>query len=462
MSSLTSVNLNALYSAFGSSSNGIDVAAAVSQILYADRAPERQWQAQQQSIDQQTAALNQMNRAASALTDSLTPLQDPNGSLVARNTTSTDPSLVTATAAAGTAAGNHVIDVQHLATTASWYSDAVKGAGGSFAAGRFDLTVGIGSSQTTTTIAIGSGVDTPDQLAKYINGLSLGVTATVVTDANGSRVALVSNSSGSASDFSISPASGNQSSNIFTRAATGSDASLTVDGVPVSSATNTVTRTVSGVTFNLFGQAPGTEVSLTVGADADQASQAINAFISAYNTLLSQVNSQFAYNSTSQTSGPLSGDSTVRMLQSELLAAISYSAAGADINSLRSLGITMNDDGSLGVDSATLSSAIQNHTVAVQTFFQGTSLNGFAANLKNVVDTFADPGDGAFTVDLKSLSDQKTDYQNHIDDFERYLATEQMRLTNEYNQANILLLQLPAQQKQIDAMLGTNYRGSNG
>jgi len=462
MSTLPTVNLNSLYAAFGSTSSGIDVTSAVSQILQADRAPEQRWQSQQQTIAQQTSALNQLNSSAAALSDSLDVLQDPAGALMAGSISSTDPSLVTATAAAGTAAGTHLVVVQNLATTAAWYSDAVASSTTSFTPGSFDLTVGSGNSLQTATIAVGSGVNSPNDLVSQINGLNLGVTASLVSDANGVRVAIVANSSGSASDFSIQPTLNTSSSSMFTRAATGTNASLEVDGVPISSATNTVTGVVTGVTLNLNGQAPGTEVVLSVGTNTSAAAQAINTFVSDYNTLVGQVNSQFAYDATNQTSGPLSGDSTVRLLQSALLAAPSYSAGSDAISTLGALGITMNDDGSLTVDSGVLSSALQNNSPAVRSFMQGTSMNGFVASVKTALAMFTDPSQGAFTVDLQSLSAENTDLQNEINNYEDYLSTVQTNLTNEYNQANILLLQLPQQQKAIDAMLGNNNNGSNG
>ncbi len=166
MSSVASVNLNNLYAAFGSSGGGIDVASAVSQILDADRACERQWQSQQQGLAQQASALNQITSQASSLLDSLNALQDPLGALLASSVTSTQPGIVSATASAGVAAGSHVVMVQNLATTAAWYSDSVATSGTSFAPDSFDLTVGSGSSQTTTTIAVGDGVNTPADLAQ--------------------------------------------------------------------------------------------------------------------------------------------------------------------------------------------------------------------------------------------------------------------------------------------------------
>jgi len=452
---LASVNLNTLYAAFGSSAQGIDVASAVSQIINADRVIEQQWQSQQQTIAQQAAALNQLSSQTSSLANALHALQDPLGALMASQISSTQPSIVTASAVAGTAAGTHVVDVQNLATTASWYSDAVATADTAFTPGTFDLTVGSGSSQTTTTIDLGDGINNPNDLVNYINGLNLGVTASTVTDANGVRVALVSSSSGSAGDFSLQP-SGTTSQNLFTRAATGTNASLTVDGVPISSATNTVTGVINGVTLNLNGQAPGTDVVLTIGADTGTAEQAVNAFVTAYNSLVSSLNSQFAYNAGSQSAGPLSGDTTVRLLQSSLLAAPSYSTTSGSIATLGALGITMNDDGTLSVDSTALEAALQNNSSAVQQFFQGTASNGFAAGLLTNLNSFTDSTEGAFTVDLKSLSNENNDLQDHINSYEDYLSTVQTNLTNEYNQANITLLQLPQTLKQIQAMLGNN------
>jgi flagellar hook-associated protein 2 len=389
-------------------------------------------------------------------------LQDPTGALMATSITSTQPDVVTATAAAGTPSGNHVVAVQNLATTAAWYSGTVKDGNTDFAPGSYDLTLGSGSSHTITTVAIGNGVNTPNDLASYVNGLSLGITASVITDANGTRVALVSNTSGSAADFSIDPSLGNTSPNLFSRASTGSNASLTVDGVPVSSATNTVSGIISGVTLSLKSQAPGSVVVLSVGPDSASAARAINNFVSSYNNLVTKVNNQFAYDSTNKTSGPLSADSTVRLLQSELLAAPGHCGVEGTVTTLRGLGITMNDDGTLTVDASTLNAVLQTNSGAVQSFFQGSSQKGFAASLEAALTTYSDPSEGAFTVDLKSLSNDRTDLQNQIDDYEDYLAGVQTSLTAKYNQANILLLQLPQMQKQLDALLGTNSSGSNG
>lgn len=219
--STSSIDLSSLLSVLGNGSSGIDANSAVSGAIYAARAPERQWQSQQYNLSNQTSALNYLNRLASTLTDSLHALGDPAGAMTSMSAASSNSSLVAASAAAGTAVGNHVVVVNNLAATASWYSDSETSSSATLAAGSFTLQVGSG---TATTIQIGNGVDTLDQLAAAINGQGLGVNASVVNDASGSRLAIVSQTSGAAGDISITGTSGLG----FTQAVVGKNASLTV------------------------------------------------------------------------------------------------------------------------------------------------------------------------------------------------------------------------------------------
>jgi flagellar hook-associated protein 2 len=97
----------------------------------------------------------------------------------------------------------------------------------------------------------------------------------------------------------------------------------------------------------------------------------------------------------------------------------------------------------------------------VQNFFQGTSLNGFANSLDQQLTSFISPGDGAFTVDLQSISEQNTDLQNDISNFQtNYIAPLQTQLQASYSNAEILLQQLPTEMKQIDEELGLNNSSS--
>jgi flagellar hook-associated protein 2 len=555
------VNISSILAAsVGATTPGIDVTDAVAAALYADRAPERIWQGEVTTLASQTTALTAIQTATTAVTTDLTALNTLTGPLAARTVTSSLAADVTATAATGTVSGAHTVVVNSLATTGAWYSGLETSPTSTLPTSSVTLTTTGGA---TATFATGTGAvgDTLADLATAINGnTNLGVTATVVSDSTGSRLAILANSSGSAADFSISepytswtaPAlpegdtlgansitmtsansaattatiavtsgetytqlaaainavspslgvtatastdsSGNQSLAItsndgttpftinepsasgstfsFTQAAVGADANLTVDGVPVDSASNTVTGAISGVTLSLLGATEGTPVTLTVASDATQVSTAINQFVTDYNTAIGLVNTQFtsaaATSGSTSLQGPLGSDPTVRSLQSTLEQALNYVAPApatgtTTVSSLSDLGITMNTDGTLAVDTSTLDSALTNDPSDVQNFFEGTSLNGFSNSVNNALSSFTEPGTGAFTVDLSSISTSSASLSSQISEYESgYIANQQTVLTAEYSAAEIALQTLPTQMAQIQAELGLTPSTSGG
>jgi flagellar hook-associated protein 2 len=445
MASLNPINLDSLLSGFNSE-QGINVQEAVSEALAALAQPEVQWQNQQATLQTQTTDLTQIESDVNALGTSLQALGDPAGALAQMTTASSDSDVVTASAANGTQAGNHVVVVNSLASAGSWYSAPVANGQTDLPAGSFTITVGSGA---PTQITVGSGVNTLDDLATAINGMDLGITANVVNDSSGSLLSIVSNSTGAANNFTIS----NDTTIGFTQATVGQDAALTVDGIPVDSASNTVTGAVNGVTFNLLSASPGTAVNISVQPDENAASTAISNFVSAYNTVVGDVNTQYAVGANNM-EGPLAGDSTLALLQSDLLSAGGYTTGSGQVETLADLGITMNNDGTLTLDSGQLDNAIQNNFGAVQSFMQGTSSNGFVSFLNNQMNALTDASGGAFTVDLQSISNENQDLQNQINNFQTYLAQQETILTNEFNQANLLMQELPTKEAQINAELG--------
>ena len=461
-SSTDGIDLSSLLEvATGSSSEGIDVTDAVNAAVQAAEAPETQWQSQESKLQGQENDLTTINGQTTTLENDLTSLNSLSGAFASITADSSDSSVVTAQTAPGASTGTHAIDVSNLATTSSWYSTTpVASSSTGLSAGSFSLQVGSG---TAATINIASG-ETLDQLASDINGQSLGVTASVVNDASGARLSIMSNSSGSANNIAIG-----STSPMFTQATAGTNASLTVDGIPISSATNTVTGAIPGVTLNLTGTTSGTTsttsgtpVTLSVTADTNAISSAINQFVTDYNTVIGSVNTEYTYSTTNSTAGPLAGDSTLGLLQNALLGAGSYSASNnGAISTLGSLGITMNNDGTLTVDSSTLDNAVQNNPTAVQNFFEGSALNGFSAALNTQLQGLTDASDGAFTVDLSSMQSTYTGLQSQISDFQtNYIAPLQTSLTAEYDSAEIALQSLNTTKQEINAELGNNTSNS--
>jgi flagellar hook-associated protein 2 len=339
------------------------------------------------------------------------------------------------------------------ASDGSWNSASVADSTGFSTTGSFSLQVGSG---TAAAISVTSG-ESLSAVANSINGQSLGVAASVVSDGNGySHLSIVNNSDASAVTIT-------NTSPQFTESATpGQNAELTVDGVPISFASNTVTGVVSGMTINLNSANLYENVTLSATADTTAVTSAINQFVTDYNTVIGAVNNEYTYDSSSSTAQPLAGDSTLGLLQNVLLGAGGYSASNnGGISTLGSLGITMNDDGTLTVDSTTLNNAVQNSSSAVQQFFEGTSLNGFSSSLNTQLQSMTDSSIGAFTVDLSSLQSNYNDLQDNVTNFEdNYITPLQTSLTAEYNSAEIALQNINTMKQQIDAELGYNTSSS--
>jgi flagellar hook-associated protein 2 len=455
----SSAILSALSSSGLGTGPGIDVTSTVNQLIAGLRAPEQVWQTQQQELQGQVSSLQSLTSEVSTLSTALNALGDPAGNVTARSVTSSQPGIVTATASNATPSGSHTVVVNSLATSGSYYSASVASSSTALATGTFTIQVGSGQA---ATITIDNTNNTLDKLAAAINTQALGATASVVNDSTGSRLSIVSDTSGTSGDLTVSNVAGGLS---FTKGGTGLDASLTVDGVPISSATNTVAGTVAGLTLNLVGAAPNTPVQVNVTPDSSSISKAVTDFVDAYNTVIQDLSSQFTYNTTTKSSGPLASDFTARLAQDQLLSAASYSVPGGTngFTTLASLGISLNNDGTLSVNSAQLDAAVNANSADVQNFFQAANGNGFATNLKTQLDSLTDPTQGAFAVDIHGMTSTENDLQQHVDDFEVYIANQQQLLTTQYEQVNVLLQQLPLLQAQINAELGfTSNSNSKG
>ena len=548
-----------LAGATGATTPGIDVTSAVAAAIYADRAPERGWQADQTTLSSQTTALTAMQTASAALATDMQAMNTLTGPQAAR-TVSSSSSEVTATAATGTVAGVHSVVVNSLAATGAWYSDLESSATANLPPSSITISTTAGPSLTVTTGTTGKAANLTALASTINNDQSLGVTATVVTDTTGSRLAIISNTPGVKADFSVSGsytswtapvlpsgttlgansislsiggvpttitttageksdynqlaaainnapnnvtttgstttpsafvtaavttnAAGDQTLTItsnsaaqfsinepsttpgqsagfgFTQAVAGTDASVTVDGVPGDYASNTVTGAIPGVTLTLLGTTSGTPAALTVASDATQASNAINQFVTDYNTAIGLVTSQFQFSSATGSEGVLASDPIVRSLQATLQQALNYVAVPATgttttVTTLNDLGIAAGSDGTLSVDTTTLNNALTNNALDVQNFFEGTSLNGFAAQMNTAMNTFTSPANGAFTVDLSSISASSTAITSQINNFETsYIANQQIVMTAMYSAAEIALQQLPQQMAQLNAELG--------
>jgi flagellar hook-associated protein 2 len=445
----TGINLGSLGASdgIGGLGAGINVQAFVDAELAAPLEQVQQLQSDQSTFSSQTSALQTIQTDLSNLQSAEQALSDPVGGLNAQTASSSNTNILNAAADGTATAGVHTITVNSLATTSSYYTNDVANGTTALGTGSFQIQVG---SNTAVPITVNSSNDTLNGIVAAINSQNIGVSASVVNDANGSRLALVSDTTGAPGDITVS---NNTTGLTFTKAVTGTNASLTVDGIPISSASNTVTGVISGVTLNL-GSASTSPVTLTVGTDTNSATTAINNFVSAYNQAINDINAQFAVTSGS-TAPPLEADGTLRDAQAQLLQAVSYSISGNNgaVN-LASIGVNLNDDGTLSVDSGTLQSALENNYASVQNFFQNAT-TGFAQNLDTVLNNVNAPGTGSLSLDVQGINQSQSDLTSQISDLEASITAQQQTLTQTYSQMNVTLQEIPLLMQQIDSQLGS-------
>ena len=450
---MASVNLNGSTATSGA---GIDVTSVVSQILANESAPEDLLKAQLTQLGSDQATISGFNVSLSALLTKVNSLSDITGALTARTAGSSRTDLLTATADSSAASGQHTLFVNNLATGSSYATGGLADGNTQFAAGSFQLQLG---TSTPTTITVDSTNNTLSGLASAINAQNLGVSANVVTDANGARLSILSNSTGLPADLTIS---GNSTGLTFNKTATAANASLQVDGLAISSATNSVTGVIGGVTLNLLGASSGSPITLKVAPDSTGAQQAVADFVSAYNSAISSVNQQFVYNPATGSAGALSSSGDLRSLQTQLLGEATYSISGNNgYTTLASLGINLNNDGTLSVDSAKLSDTLANHFTEFQTFFQApTGQTGFAQKLSADLQNLTDPTQGLLNIAItQNRTDQKA-IQSSIRAFEDRLLTRKAQLTRQYSQVDATLRAFPLLLAQINGELGSLSSGS--
>jgi flagellar hook-associated protein 2 len=460
------------------SGQGIDVSSLVQQIITSQSGQLSVWQGQQTTLATQDGVLEGLNNNLTNLQTAVAALADPIGALTAQAATSSQPAAFTAAAQSTAISGTHQIVVTSLASNGILYTDPIAaGANTSFlSAGQTtgDLKIQVGGvSGQTRDIAITQGSnDTLTTLARYINTQSSannwGVTASVVSDANGSRLSLQSQSSGSTG--ALAAVANSNTSLTFDTPVGGTNAALTIDGVPFSSSTNTVTGAIQGVTLSLLSQTTaGTPAQLTVGPDTNQITSAVNNFVSAYNTVISTINTQYVVDPTgSIPAPPLEADLSLRSLQSSLLADSSYAIGGnSGLVNLAALGINQNNDGTLTVgstpapNSQTFAQVLAANPTAVQNFFQNASGTGFANAFNADLTNLTSPTQGPLNVDLTQNQAEQADLTAAITNFDAQIALQQTQLTQRYDAVNASLQAYPLLLQAITETLGTLGSGTS-
>jgi len=397
----------------GATKSTLDVNSLVSALVTAKTAGQAAAISTAQSTDNTTlSALGSMKSSLSALQTALAGLSD--GTAFTALGATMSGTGVTATTTTGVVAGSYSVNVQKIAT-ANQISSGAYASGATLGTGT--VTVGLGSS--SMSITLDSTNNTLSGLASAINSSSTnpGVTASVVTASDGQHLVLTSTKTGAANTVTISGGAGVDAglqTGSFTQVTAAQDAQLTISGSTVTSASNTVTGALSGVTLTLTSAAVGTTQTLSVATDNSSIEKTITSFVSAYNSWISTQKALSSYDQSSSSAGPLLGDA---MLNSAVNGIASIVSGGVTSNgttySLAQIGLDLQNDGTIKLNTTTLESALSTSPSSVQALFNGT--NGIGEQLNAFVNSYTTSTTGqidqrttTINADLTSLTDQKT------------------------------------------------------
>jgi flagellar hook-associated protein 2 len=450
--------------------SGLDVNSIITQLMSIERAPLQRMQQDQTQIQSKLSAYGRMQGLISTMRDAALKLTNTD-TWGATTATSGDTSVVAATASTTAVAGNYSLSVQQLASSQSVASTAWPASTSVVGSGTLRIELGTwGAGQTSFTgnpdkTAIDVTIAPSDTLAEVrdkINAAKAGVMATLVTDASGSRLVMSSTDTGAANAFRVTATDddGNNtdtsglSSLVFdtatknsTQTQAGVNSIATVNGLSVSSASNTLSTVLQGVTLTL-NKVSATPVSLTVASDSTSIQKSITDFATAYNALNSYLADQTKYDAGTKTAGLLQGDSGTNSLRSAMRQIVGSTGTNDGLfHRLAEVGLQPQADGSLATDSAKLSAATANLT-DLKTLFANkdqtdATKNGFATQLQKWGDSLL-AFDGAITTRSDSFKRQIDANNTEQDAFNLRLTSIQARLTAQYTALDTRMSQLTA------------------
>jgi flagellar hook-associated protein 2 len=222
---------------------------------------------------------------------------------------------------------------------------------------------------------------------------------------------------------------------------------LNVDGLDTSSASNTVTGAIPGVTFQILSAAPNTSLQVQITTDNGSIETAVQTMVTAYNAVVTAMKTQEGKDSTGKAE-PLFGDPTLALLQSQLSAALLGGTSNGKINSITQLGIALGTDGSLTLNVSELDSTLNTNFSDVEGFFEGSG--SFGQNLTSTLSSIGSVSTkGAISLALQQNTAQETDINKNIATLETRMASEKTRLTAELNLANQILQSIPSQLNEL-------------
>lgn len=467
---MTSVS-SSILTALGAGS-GIDTNSLVTSLVSATKEPRQTAITNRQSLN--SARISALASASSSLdtfADALNSLLSGTG--YSGTPASNDTSIVAVSALpGGTPAGLPAqIVVNQLASARTLASTPVSGATASTAVGEGQLTLTVGGS--SATITIDSTNNSYTGLAAAINNAGLGVTASVVTDTQGTRL-VMKGPTGAANDFSLTSVSGTDlakfawsGTNSVTMASTGDpkDAVVLLDGVEQHYASNTIDTAIANLRIDLNKAAPGTSVTLATTEPTTSMRDLMVEFVDAYNTLTKALNTATATGADSSTAGVLNGESSIRDMKRQLSQMVSAQLTGTGTyKTLNDLGVSTNRDGTLALDTKVLDKAIAADPKAITQMLNPSVKTATNIGLAGLMDSVRDriqESDGPLATAQAKYKALAADLTKQLDKLDTQMTNYQDQLTKVYSAMETRLSAFKATQSYLQQQVALWTKSDN-
>jgi flagellar hook-associated protein 2 len=382
----------------------------------------------------QLTAYGSLKGALSTFQSSVAALSNP-AKFTAVSATITDTTLATVTASASAMSGRYSMNITQLAQSQKLQSSsAFAAASTTIGSGTLSISFGtysadlsgftINPDKTTKTITIGSNQSSLSGVRDAINAANAGISANIISDGTSSnRLVITSTDSGAANALKITVADSDSSNtnnaglsqlaydgtSLSTSHMTQSagmepkDALLTIDGISIKKPSNTIADAIAGMTVNLLKT--GT-TNLTVKQDTASIQSAVQTFVTAYNTLNTTITTLSQYDITNKKAATLTGDSTLNSLKSQLRNVFNtpLSTAGGQLSVLSDAGITFQKNGTLALDTAKLSTVLNDTTKDVSTLF--SAMGKPSDSLIRFDNSTTDTKNGLYAINVSQLATQ--------------------------------------------------------
>ncbi len=432
--------------------SAIDVAGLVAQLMQLERRPLVALQKREQAIQSRLSAYGRVQGALASLESALSRLRQPSAFSSTKATVS--GAAVTATSSSSAAVGRYSVAVTQLARSQSFASAPVASASTDIGAGT--VTVRNAAGTVVATLQIGdAGIGTLTELRDELNAAGVGVRASLVNDGGQVRLVLNATATGTANAFTVEVGAGVSLS--FTQTQAAQNAQFSVNGLALSSASNTVSDALEGVTLNL-AQVGTAEVAVEIAPDAVK--ETVANFVKAYNDVENLIDELTKYDPGTKTAAVLNGESTLRRIQAQLraLVAATKTAAAGEYARLSEVGIEVQRDGTLRLDDTKFTNAVSADAAKVARLFTTTSTvaseQGFAVRLRTQVQELLAP-QGPLDARQEGLRSSIRALDAQQERLEARLAVIERRLTEQYSKLDALL----ASRQQQSLALGNALAG---